>query len=90
MVVDSGCTRTLIHKRYDTNSAFTGDKITLLTSTGEPLSVPIANVEFDSKEGKHLEWWVGVLDTLGACNYLIFLSRRFHRKIYFWFELSRI
>ena len=82
MVVDSGCNRTLIHKRYST---FTGDKITVLTATGEPLSVPIANVEFDSKEGKHLEL-VGVLDTLGACNYLILLSRRFHRKISFWFE----
>ena len=24
--------------------------------------------------------------SLGACNYLIFLSRRFYRPIYFWFE----
>ena len=85
MVVDSGCTRTLIHKRYDSNSAFTGNKIAVLTPTEEPLSVSIANVEFDNKEGKHLEL-AGVLDTLGASNYLIFLSRRFHRKIYFLFE----
>ena len=63
MVVDSGCTRTLIHKRCDSNSAFTGDKIAVLTATEEPLSVSIANVEFDSKEGKHLEL-AGVLDTL--------------------------
>lgn len=63
MVVDSGCTRTLIHKRYVSDSAFTGDKITVLTATGERLSVPIANVEFVSKEGKHVEL-VGVLDTL--------------------------
>ena len=63
MVVDSGCTRTLIHKRYVNDSAFTGDKFTVLTATGERLSVPIANVEFVSKEGKHVEL-VGVLDTL--------------------------
>ena len=63
MVVDSGCTRTLIHKRYVSDSAFTGDKFTVLTATGERLSVPFANVEFVSKEGKHVEL-VGVLDTL--------------------------
>lgn len=63
MVVDSRCTRTLIHKRYVSDSAFTGDKITVLTATGERLSVPIANVEFVSKEGKHVEL-VGDLDTL--------------------------
>ena len=63
MVVDSGCTRTLINKRFVSDSAFTRDKFTVLTATGERLSVPIVNVEFVSKEGKHVEL-VGVLDTL--------------------------
>ena len=63
MVIDSGCTRTLVHKRYVSNTAFTGDKITVLTAAGERLTVPLANVEFDSKEGKHVEL-VGVLDRL--------------------------
>ena len=63
MVIYSGCTRTLVHKRYVSNTAFTGDKITVLTAAGEHLTVPVANVEFDSKEGKHVEL-VGVLDRL--------------------------
>ena len=41
----------------------TGDKITVLTAAGERLTVPLAKVEFDSKEGKHVEL-VGVLDKL--------------------------
>ena len=41
----------------------TGEKITVLTAAAERLTVPLANVEFDSKEGKHVEL-VGVLDKL--------------------------
>jgi len=63
MVIDSGCTRTLVLKRYVSNTAFTGDKITVLTAAGECLTVPLANVEFESKEGKDVEL-VGVLDRL--------------------------
>ena len=63
MVVDSGCTRTLVHRKYVNSSALTGDKITVLTAAGERLTVPLAKVEFDSKEGKHVEL-VGVLDKL--------------------------
>ena len=63
IVVDSGCTRTLVHSKYVNSSALTGDKITVLTAEGERLTVPLANVEFDSKEGKHVEL-VGVLDKL--------------------------
>ena len=63
MVVDSGCTRTLVHKKYVSDSAFTGDKFTVLIATSECPTVPIANVEFVSEEGKHAEL-VGVLDSL--------------------------
>ncbi|CAH3187128.1 unnamed protein product, partial [Porites lobata] len=45
------------------SSALTGEKITVLTAAAERLTVPLANVEFDSKEGKHVEL-VGVLDKL--------------------------
>ena len=41
----------------------TGNKITVLTAAGERLTVPLANVEFDSNKGKHVEL-VGVLDKL--------------------------
>ena len=63
MVVDSGCTSTLIHSKFVKSSALTGEKITVLTAAAERLTVPLANVEFDSKEGKHVEL-VGVLDKL--------------------------
>ena len=63
VVVDSGCTMTLVQRKYVNSSALTGDKITVLTAAGERLTVPLANVEFDSKEGKHVEL-VGVLDKL--------------------------
>ena len=52
MVVDSGCTRTLVHSKYVNSSALTGDKITVLTAEGERLTVPLANVEFDSMQGR--------------------------------------
>ena len=65
IAVDSGSTRTLVHKKYQyvNSPALTGDKITVLTAAGERLTVPLAKVEFDSKEGKHVEL-VGVLDKL--------------------------
>ena len=63
MVVDSWCTSTLIHSKFVKSSALTGEKITVLTAAAERLIVPLANVEFDSKEGKHVEL-VGVLDKL--------------------------
>ena len=63
MVVDSECSRTLVHRKYVNSLALTGDKITVLTAAGERLTVPLAKVEFDSEEGKHVEL-VGVLDKL--------------------------
>ena len=63
MVVDSGCMRTLVHKRFVKNDALTGDKISVLTATGEHLIVPLAWVEIESGQGKHAEL-VGVLDKL--------------------------
>ena len=53
IVVDSGCTRTLVHKRFVKNSSLTGDKISVLTATGERLLVPLAWVVIESAQGKH-------------------------------------
>ena len=71
MVVDSECTRTLAHKKYANSSELTGAKITVLTAAVERLAhaVPLAKVEFDSKEGKHVQV-VGVLDKLPV-DYLL-------------------
>ena len=64
IAVDSGSTRTLVHKKYQyvNSPALTGDKITVLTAAGERLTVPLAKVEFDSKEGKQscrISWSFG-------------------------------
>jgi hypothetical protein len=63
MVVDSGCTRTLIHKRYLNPKALTGDKITVLTAAGKRLIIPLAWIYFESEQEKHTEL-VGVMDKL--------------------------
>ena len=63
MVVDSGCTRTLIHKKFVKNGSLTGEKMSVLSATGERLIVPLAKVEIESGQGKHVEL-VGVLDKL--------------------------
>ena len=64
MVVDSGCTRTLVHERFMVDKySFTGDEITVLTASGERLIVPLAWVQFESNQGEHLEL-VGVLSKL--------------------------
>ena len=64
MVVDSGCTRTLVHERFMVDKdSFTGDEITVLTASGERVIVPLAWVQFESDQGEHLEL-VGVLSKL--------------------------
>ena len=65
MVVDSGCTRTLVHKRFVKNSFLTGDKISVLNATGERLLVSLAWVVIESAQGKHKEL-LGVLDRLSV------------------------
>lgn len=61
--VDSGCTRTLVHKRFVSDDSLTGEKMTVLTAAGERLVIPLAWVEFESEHGRHREL-VGALDKL--------------------------
>ena len=63
MIVDSGCTRTLVHKRFVNDDSLTGEKMTVLTAAGERLVIPLAWVEFESEHGRHREL-VGALDKL--------------------------
>ena len=63
MVVDYGCTRNLVHKRYVSDASLTGEKISLLTAAGERLVIPLAWVEIESEQGKYKEV-VGVFDRL--------------------------
>lgn len=63
MIVNSGCTRSLVHKRFTANSAFTGDKITVLTAARERMIVPLAWVEFVTGQERHIKL-VGVMEKL--------------------------
>ena len=63
MIVDSGCTRTLVNKNFAKNGSLTGEEMSVLTATGEHLIVPLPKVEIGSGQGKHVEL-VGVLDKL--------------------------
>ncbi|XP_068684916.1 uncharacterized protein [Montipora foliosa] len=63
MIIDSGCTRTLVHEKFVKNGSLTGEEMSVLTATGERLIVPLAKVEIESGQGKHVEL-VGVLDKL--------------------------
>ena len=63
MIVHSGCTRTLVHKRFVSDDSLTGEKMTVLTAAGERLVIPLAWVEFESEHGRHREL-VGALDKL--------------------------
>ena len=63
MIVNSGCTRTLVHDKFVKNGSLTGEEISVLTATGECLTVPLAKVKIESGQGKHVEL-VGVLDKL--------------------------
>ena len=63
MVVNSVCTTTLVHEKSVKSSALMGDKISVLTATGEHLIVPLAWIGIGSGQGKHAEL-VGVLDKL--------------------------
>lgn len=63
MLVDSGCTRTLINEKFAEGAKRTGEFISLLTASGERLTVPLAWVTINSKQGDHLEL-VGVLKSL--------------------------
>ena len=63
MIVDSGCTRTLVDEKFVKNGSFTGEEMSVLTATGERLIVPLAKVEIESGQGKHVEL-VGVLGKL--------------------------
>ena len=55
MVVNSVCTTTLVHEKFVKSSALMGDKISVLTATGERLIVPLAWIGIESGQGKHAE-----------------------------------
>lgn len=49
--VDSGCTRTLVHRKFLPVSQDTDEKITIMMANGERVIVPLAKVELKSKQG---------------------------------------
>ncbi|RUA04454.1 MAG: hypothetical protein DSY43_06235 [Gammaproteobacteria bacterium] len=63
MIVDTGCTRTLVHERFVTGEGITRGKVTVLTASGERVIVPLVHVEIESKKGTFKEL-VGVMAKL--------------------------
>ncbi|KAK3741497.1 hypothetical protein QZH41_002963, partial [Actinostola sp. cb2023] len=50
MFIDSGCTNTLVHKKFLNHKKWTGNRITVLTATGERITVPLALLSFESEQ----------------------------------------
>jgi transposase InsO family protein len=57
MMIDSGCSKTLIHEKFLNwrKPNLTGENITVLTATGERVTVPLAVVTIESPQGIHKE-----------------------------------
>lgn len=56
MVEDSGCTKALVHGKYVKGDAFTGDKTSVPSATGERIIVPLALVELSAHKERMLNW----------------------------------
>ena len=63
MVIDSGCCRTLVHKKFVGKNHYTGESMTVLMANGDRIKVPLAWVEIKSRHGLHREL-VGVMHNL--------------------------
>ena len=81
MMVDSGCSRTLVNRKFVPKQNDIGQFITVLTASGESVSVPLAKVDIGSTNGTYRET-VGVLDELpvdcllGRSSYSKTLTRK--------------
>ena len=60
MIIDSGCSRTLVHENLVSKNSFTGENITVITANGDRVEVPLAWVTINSEQGIHREL-VGVM-----------------------------
>ena len=63
MIIDSGCSRTLVHEKFVNGDCYTGESITIITADGDRVEVPLAWVSIQSKQGKYNEL-VGVMKNL--------------------------
>ena len=63
MLIDSGCTRTLVHRKFAPTALETGNFISVLLANGESISVPLAKVRIDKHNKSYVET-VGVVDNL--------------------------
>ena len=63
MLVDTGCSRTLVHRKYVNKVNEIGEKMTVLTATGERVIIPLAWVIIKRDGGVYREL-VGVAENL--------------------------
>lgn len=55
MVIDSGCSRTLVHEKFVSKDTYTGEVITIFIANGDRVEVPLAWVNICSKQGLNKE-----------------------------------
>ena len=63
LLVDSGCSRTLVHRMFVQPDSETGQLMSVLLVNGDSITIPLANVDIETKHGVQREL-VGVLDDL--------------------------
>ena len=63
MIIDSGCSRTLVDEKFANGEYYTGESITIITANGDRVEVPLAWVSIRSKRGIYKEL-VGVMKNL--------------------------
>ena len=64
MLVDSGCSRTLVHRKFVSKDMETGQFISVLLADGSALEIPLAKVSIRTGDGKEFNELVGVVDRL--------------------------
>ena len=63
MIIDSGCSRTLVHEKLVEQNSFTGEFISVITANSDRVEVPLAWVIIHSEQGVYREL-VGVMKNL--------------------------
>jgi hypothetical protein len=63
MIIDSGCSRTIVHEKFVNRNYYTGESIMIVIANGERVEVPLAWVTIQSKQGIHREL-IGVMKNL--------------------------
>jgi hypothetical protein len=53
MIIDSGCSRTLVHEKFVNRNYYTGERIMIVTANGERVEVPLAWVTIYTQQARY-------------------------------------